>query len=55
MANRYFNDAGEPLMTAAQARFEDYLDDYPRDPYDDLNYDPGDYYEPDDEPIYREE
>lgn len=24
--SRYFNEAGEPLLTAAQARFEDYLD-----------------------------
>lgn len=31
----YFNEEGEPLMTAAQARFEAYLDDYPRDPHDD--------------------
>lgn len=31
----YLNEAGEPLMTAAQARFEAYLDDEPRDPYDD--------------------
>lgn len=31
----YFNEAGEPLMTAAQARFEAYLDAEPRDPYDD--------------------
>ena len=26
MSSRYFNDAGEPLMTASQARFEAYLD-----------------------------
>ena len=31
----YFNEMGEPLMTAAQARFEAYLDDEPREPYDD--------------------
>lgn len=31
----YFNEAGEPLMTAAQARFEAYLDDEPREPYED--------------------
>lgn len=38
--SRYFNDAGEPLMTAAQARFEDYLDADadPGDPYDDDRY-----------------
>ena len=35
--SRYFNDEGEPLMTAAQARFEDYLDmdSDAGDPYDD--------------------
>lgn len=26
MAGRYVNDEGEPLMTAAEGRFEDYLD-----------------------------
>lgn len=42
MAGRYFNDDGEPLMTAAQARFEDSLDEqsasenvYARDDYGD--------------------
>ncbi|UEM46390.1 hypothetical protein SEA_ENCELADUS_114 [Mycobacterium phage Enceladus] len=29
MPGRYFNEEGEPLMTAAQARFEAYLDDEP--------------------------
>ena len=34
--SRYFNDAGEPLMTAAQARFEESLDmDRAHEPVDD--------------------
>ena len=42
----YFNEAGEPLMTAEQARFEAYLDDEPdiTDPYEDDYYE-DDYYE----------
>lgn len=28
---RLFNEEGEPLMTAAEARFEDYLDDQARE------------------------
>jgi hypothetical protein len=37
--SRYFNDNGEPLMTAAQARFEDELDmESVHEPMD-----PGDY------------
>lgn len=27
MSGRYFNDEGEPMITAAQARFEDALDE----------------------------
>jgi hypothetical protein len=26
MSGRYFNDEGEPIITASAARFEDYLD-----------------------------
>lgn len=38
MSGRYFNEDGEPLMTAAQARFEDDLDSE-RDVYDLGDYD----------------
>lgn len=40
MPSRLFNDEGEPLMTAAQARFEAYLDDQPdEDAHYDRHYD----------------
>ena len=46
--SRYFNEAGEPLMTASQARLEDELDEMSRYEPSDPGEDPRDYYESDD-------